>query len=420
MPYLMFSLFAALLLGGCAADLKPEDDSPLDTRELPGPGGEHAHFSQNQGYYSARISSADGEWVYLDLDTQQEVYPAAPDNSAEWDIAHNGVEIKINGGVSGSPPQGEVRVYAHKVAPGVEYPWLALSGAPPAGEVEYRVDESGGLLGMSAQRVFTTFPEADARGGLLGQEGDHGWYHQSAVVEGGVISPRGNVAYIVRTLECRYVSLRFTDFTDQALSYDLRELPGSECASSGGDSAEDGHVQREDSVDGQRLMIDAEDENAWVYVDLGNAQQVQPQDAANDPVWDLAFRRSDVKMNGGVSGAAQVGLHDMPGADFVALTQPPDDAEYHQDEPDGLAFVTYPPADNTGDSACGGINGDHGWYYYSGFCNDGDGTHHISPRDVVYVLRDVDGASWKLRFLGYYDDAGNAAQLSVEFAPLAP
>ncbi len=413
-------VLAVAALCGCASDLKLDDDTLVDSRDLPGPGGPNSAFIDNGEYYSAKVSAGAGEWVYLDLDSQTEVNPADPDNSAEWDIAHNHVEIKINGGVSGSPPQGEVRVYAHKVADGEDYPWLDLVGAPPAGEVDYRVDESGGLLGMSTQYVLTSYPEADQSSSLLGNDGDHGWYRQAAVLEGASITPRRNVAYIVRTLECRYVSLRFTAFADGVLDYDLRELPGAACASEGGDSAEDGRLRREDAVDGQILLIDAQDENAWVYVDLGNAQQVQPVDALNDAVWDLAFKRSDVKMNSAVSGAQEVAMHDMPEADFVTLSVVPADADFHQDNDDGYAFVTRPPAENTGDSACGGINGDHGWYYYSGFCNDGDGTHRISPRDVVYVLRDVDGDNWKMRFLSYYDEAGNAAQLRVEFAPIAP
>ena len=420
MRIIVLSVLAAAALCGCASDLKPQGEAEVDARELPGPGGPNSAFSESAGYYSAEIVAGDGVWVYLDLDSQSQVTPSDPDSSDAWDIAHNGVDIKLNGGVSGAPPQGEVQVYAHKVEQGQDYPWLELVGAPPAGEVNYRVDESGGLLGMSTQYVFSNFPEADDSGSLLGSDGDHGWYHQASALDGGTITPRRNVAYIVRTLECRYVSLRFTAFADGVVNYDLRELPGADCASDGGDSAEGGRVVREDSVDGQRLRINAEDENAWVYVDLGNAQQVQPQDALNDAIWDLAFKRSDVKMNGGESGAQDVALHDMPGADFVALSTVPADTDYHQDSDAGLAFVTQPPAENSGDSACGGINGDHGWYYYSGFCDDGNGTHHISPRDVVYVVRDADQDTWKLRFLSYYDEAGNAAQLRVEFAPLAP
>ena len=45
--------------------------------------------------------------------------------------------------------------------------------------------------------------------------------------------------------------------------------------------------------------------------------------------------------------------------------------------------------------------------------------HHISPRDVVYVLRGRDGNYWKLRMLSYYDEAGTSAQLSFEYAPIA-
>ena len=61
---------------------------------------------------------------------------------------------------------------------------------------------------------------------------------------------------------------------------------------------------------------------------------------------------------------------------------------------------------------------DYGWYHYSYFCNEGDGIHHISPRDVVYIVKDGD-QFWKLRMLDYYSDAGDSGHLSLEFAPIA-
>jgi hypothetical protein len=109
----------------------------------------------------------------------------------------------------------------------------------------------------------------------------------------------------------------------------------------------------------------------------------------------------------------------MLDADWSSVTAEPADAEYHSDEEDALAFITYPEAVRTGDAACAGINSDYGWYYYSGFCNDGDGVHHISPRNVVYVLRGQDQAIWKLRILNYYGDSGAAGNFEIEYSPLS-
>lgn len=54
----------------------------------------------------------------------------------------------------------------------------------------------------------------------------------------------------------------------------------------------------------------------------------------------------------------------------------------------------------------------------SGFCDDGDGVHHISPRDVVYIVHDKAGASWKLRILDYYSDIGSG-NFTLEYAPVS-
>ncbi|MES0873753.1 HmuY family protein [Sinimarinibacterium thermocellulolyticum] len=68
-----------------------------------------------------------------------------------------------------------------------------------------------------------------------------------------------------------------------------------------------------------------------------------------------------------------------------------------------------------------GVDGDYGGHDYAGFCDKGNGNHHISPRDVVYLLRANDGSTWKLRILSYYDaDTGESGFPIFEYAPVTP
>ncbi len=427
-----------LLLTACAGDISPpspEADTPElpPANPLPGPGGPQAVFSRHaDGYYQALIDASGSDWVYIDLDSQTQVFPADPAASPEWDIAHRGPDIKLNGGVSGSPPTGvEVVVYADKVAPGQTYPFENIVAAPPPSAVDYVTDAEGSIGSHPSRPLDTTayamntYPAADEAPNRLTGAGDYGWYHHSGYLAGSVISARGNVGYVLRTVECRYYKLRMTGYTDASGApghprYDLQEISGAPCGGGSGDVAPLGRASFTPTADGMRADVDASDENAWVYLDLTHAQQVAPATPQNDPAgWDIAIRRTDIKLNGGVSGSGTVAIHDMLRDDWAARSTVPADAQWHTDENGALAFITYPPRERGGECAFG-ADGDYGWYYYSGFCDKGNGLHHISPRDVVYVVRGRDGHYWKLRMLDYYGDAGESGHPSFEFAALPP
>jgi hypothetical protein len=440
-PSLYGSLSAiALLLGACAGDISPgssgsDDGSGGETPEtatLPGPGGAQAAFSKNaDGSYHADIDASGDDWVYLDLETQTQVTPQDPAASDAWDIALQGVEIKLNGGVSGAPPGGYgVAVYAQKTEnPDTPYPFDEVSQAPTSNAVDYVTDTEGGLSTLGQPVLaMTTYPDADVSPDPLTGAGDYGWYHYSGYIAGSEISARSNVGYVVRTVECRYFNLRMTAYTDAAGTrkhpqFDLLEIPGpGDCDASPGDGdasvAPLGRASFSSDSSSTLANVDAGSEDEWVYLDLTNAMQVAPTSPASDANgWDIALQRTDIKLNGGSSGSGSVELHDGLRDDWDARTRVPADAEWHTDAADALAFITYPPREIGGECAFD-ADGDYGWYYYSGFCDKGDGNHYISPRDVVYLLRGRDGNQWKLRLLAYYGSDGSPAQFKIEYAPI--
>jgi hypothetical protein len=442
----------SLLLVACAGDISPEktvEEPETPTEALPGPGGPQVVFSKTDGgLYRASVDASGSDWIYLDLDSQTQVFPASPEASDEWDLAHRGPEIKLNGGVSGTPPGGQaVIVYGDKSAEGTSYPYDSVSAAPTTTAVSYQTDASTSELGAlvallellqslglpvtdptaGVAYAMNNYPEADQEPSTATGAGDYGWYRNSGLAAGSEISARGNVAYVLRTVECRYYKLRLLGYTEAGGAtghpqYEFLEIPGNACGGADSPVAPLGRAQFTASGSGYTVAVDASDEDAWVHLDLVNHTQVAPSNPGNDPLgWDIAVKRSDLKLNGGVSGSGSVLLHDGLRDDWTARVQAPavTDSSYHSDTEGALAFVSYPAAERSGDAACGGINGDHGWYYYSGFCNDGNGMHYISPREVVYVLRGRDGQYWKLRLLGYYDSAGSSAHPSLEYAPVA-
>lgn len=148
--------------------------------------------------------------------------------------------------------------------------------------------------------------------------------------------------------------------------------------------------------------VDAHVEDEWVYLDLETAKEVTPTDPAHDQVWDLAFSRFLVRTNGGISGAGNGAAARVSGG-FDAVTVAPstgylEDAEDSADEGEDPDYAFH-----AGDA----------WYAYD------VATHRLDPRDVVYVVRTPEGHSFKVRMLGYYDDAGSSGHPSLRFAPVS-
>lgn len=408
---------AALLVAGCTGDISPSN--PDGESALPGPGGAQSSFSRHAGgYYQGSIDASGEGWVYIDLDTQTQVTPVDPAASDAWDIAFKAQDIKLNGGVSGTPPGGaQVTVYGEKVAEGTAWPFDTVVTAPPRTAVAYVSDESG-FLGR-AKLAMTSTPAADMAANPITGAGDHGWYRRS----GGAISARTNVGYVISTVECRYYKLRMTGYGDRHPTFDIQRITAAGSCAGGGAApvAPLGRAAFEAGTAGSTIArVDASDEEAWVHIQFSGKQQVVPADAANDANgWDIALRRSDIKVNGGSSGAGIVEIHGILRDDWNARASVPLAADFHTDSASALAFTTYPLAETPARPACGGINGDHGWYYYSGFCDEGEGIHHISPREVVYIVVAANGVRWKLRMLDYYSASGATANPSFEFAPLS-
>lgn len=447
MKQLIASLTPLLLLCACAGELNQpvktvtgmDDPPPTTTTTLPGPGGAQSGFaSSGTGLYTGTVDATGSDWVYLDLDTQKQVTPADPAKSNDWDIAFSGADIKLNGGSSGTPPTGRaVKIYGDKVADGTPYPFAQITDAPTETAVQYQTDSLTAAGPLDNERnpantggkpvyAMTTYPDADQAANQVTSAGDYGWYRNAGLIGMSAITPRSNVAYVIYSVECRYFKLRMLGYKNAAgvaghPSFEFGEITGPACTSAvSGIVAPLGRAVFTATSNSQKIAIDATDNNAWVHIDLTNAKQTVPANPDNDPQgWDVAFKRTDIKVNGGVSGSGVVaiadGLDDNWDARTAAAT---DNTKYHADETDKLAFITYPARARQPEPQCGNINGDFGWYYYSAFCDDGKGLHHIYPRNVVYVVKGRDGNYWKLRMLDYYDAAGSSGHPSVEFAPV--
>jgi hypothetical protein len=147
------------------------------------------------------------------------------------------------------------------------------------------------------------------------------------------------------------------------------------------------------------LKVDATSKSAWVYVDLDESQELKVDEAFATNAWDLAFKRFEIKMNGGSqSSSGVVAVAVFKNQPFEETLKAPAQG-YLQD---GADSVFAKEAD--------------GWYVY-----DLTGSHGLTPRPVLYIVKSSQGAYFKLRMLDYYDEFGTAAALSLEIGRvLAP
>lgn len=135
------------------------------------------------------------------------------------------------------------------------------------------------------------------------------------------------------------------------------------------------------------FTIDATNNEAWAYFSFASGDIVEVEDAANSEAWDIGFQRTQVKLNGGISGPGMGSVVMLTETTFEAVTVAPADG-YLADTEDTLAIVP---------------QSEKGWYIYTG-----PPAHWILPlEDRVFVVKAADGTFAKLRFVGYYKDNEN-------------
>lgn len=170
---------------------------------------------------------------------------------------------------------------------------------------------------------------------------------------------------------------------------------------------EDEHITYADAGRGlTESVVDSRDAEAWIYLDLDARKEV----TAADPGWDLAFRRFNIMLNGGVSGSGNVDLAIDDVGGIEGLTQAPS-GPWYTDQADGDDEDTLPDLAFTSAS--------EGWFDYE------VATHVLTPKDRVYFVRSTAGASFKLQITDYYNEARTPGWFeilwgSVEAGPVLP
>ena len=134
-----------------------------------------------------------------------------------------------------------------------------------------------------------------------------------------------------------------------------------------------------DAMGVETLQLNSAD---LIQIDLDNAVAGASADG-----WEFSMDTWNVDVGAGVEVAMTEGTYD----DFDSLCQAP---------PSGFA------------SGAGNLTN---WYLYSG-----PPDHSIDPQNMVFFFHTSDGACYRLKFNGYYEQGGDLHTPSITFGPVAP
>lgn len=151
---------------------------------------------------------------------------------------------------------------------------------------------------------------------------------------------------------------------------------------------DDGPISAPDADGVRTAHLDATSDDAWVYVDLDGHALVSASAS-----WSIALQRSNIMVNGGVSGDAGV---------EVAWSATP------------FAEVEEAPARGwTTDTADANADGVPefalAWYDYD------TNTHVLTPKPGTWFVRTTGGHTVALEIVDYYDDAGTSAMPTLRY-----
>ena len=156
--------------------------------------------------------------------------------------------------------------------------------------------------------------------------------------------------------------------------------------------------------------IDATSETDWIYMNIQTGKQVMPETPESSPDWDIAFQRFKVKTNSGISGSGDACAYRLPNTTFDEVTGiPAGDCLVDEADGDDVGEI-----DDFAVSSLGDRNDtETGPWGYNPI------EHEVLPIDDSFVVKVNGGdAHYKLSFLEYYNEGGDAGFIVMRYAPV--
>ena len=152
--------------------------------------------------------------------------------------------------------------------------------------------------------------------------------------------------------------------------------------------------------------------NPFVYLSLTDGKRVDLDDfaAKKSTAWDIAFRRTVIRINGGDSGAGKGAISILSGKKLADVTAVPATNTFGTDDfLDANCKAKLNPINNIWTAICGSSGL---WYQYS------SSGHAVTPPQAVYVIRTAKGDHVKLVIDSYYNSSNVGGHFTLRWAPL--
>jgi hypothetical protein len=146
-------------------------------------------------------------------------------------------------------------------------------------------------------------------------------------------------------------------------------------------------------VDATAGGLDGAADNPYIYIDLeggGVKVELDDVDALASDEWDIAFKRSSIRVNGGDSGPGNVAVAVVEAESLDDVTEVPGsstfaDDDFASDDCEPQLLPGGEPATAFGE-----------WYGYD------EKTHALTPKAEVHVVRTRSGDHFKILIETYY------------------
>ncbi len=163
------------------------------------------------------------------------------------------------------------------------------------------------------------------------------------------------------------------------------------------------------SQSGKVIEINASAYNAWTYFSFDEDTVVSITDYTTSTNWDIAFHRSDVRVNCGQAGPGQGGSYNMGKVNFNSVTEAPADGYSLNTTIQILESYTMPPTYVT-------VPGDtlvSKWMTIT-TSNTAPPTYNYS--DNIYVIRTAKGKYAKIWLTNYFNSQSQSGHITMKYA----
>jgi hypothetical protein len=169
---------------------------------------------------------------------------------------------------------------------------------------------------------------------------------------------------------------------------------------------------KQTTVDASAGGMNGASKNPYVYLSLKTGGRIDLDDfaARESLAWDLALRRTKIRVNGGDSGAGQGAVAILSGKSLDQVTAVPASSTFATDDfLDEQCNILRDPINNI----LTAFDGPTGlWYEYD------VGTSKVKPLLAAHVVRLADGGYVKLAIDSYYNASGDSAHFTLRWSPL--